>query len=174
MGTVYHGNPGCCEFNKGDLVDGKGRPNCISKETSAYGCRNGISASNRPGGSHDAGSAYSAEDRSSKTIIDTVKKRELTMNLSDLIAKLAENENLTHREAESAVKLIFRLFTDAMKEGDRIEIRGFGSFEMREYGSYAGRNPKTGMQIEVKPKSSTYFKVGKELRERINGTDTLK
>ena len=96
------------------------------------------------------------------------------MNLSDLIAKLAEKENLTHREAESAVKLIFRLFSDAMKLNDRIEIRGFGSFEMREYKTYTGRNPKTGMKIEVKPKSSTYFKVGKELRERINGTDILK
>jgi integration host factor subunit beta len=96
------------------------------------------------------------------------------MNLSDLIAKLAEKENMTHREAEASVKLIFRLFTDAMKKGDRIEIRGFGSFDIREYDTYMGRNPKTGMKIEVKPKSSTYFKVGKELRERINGTGTLK
>jgi integration host factor subunit beta len=96
------------------------------------------------------------------------------MNARDLATKLAEKENLTHREAESAVKLIFRLFSDAMKKGDRIEIRGFGSFEMREYKTYTGRNPKTGVQIEVKPKSSTYFKVGKELRERINGTGILK
>ena len=96
------------------------------------------------------------------------------MNLSDLIAILAEKENMTHREAEASVKLIFRLFTDAMKKGDRIEIRGFGSFDIREYETYMGRNPKTGMQIEVKPKSSTYFKVGKELRERINGTGILK
>ena len=68
------------------------------------------------------------------------------MNLSDLATKLAEKENLTQREADAAVKLIFRLFTDAMKKGDRIEIRGFGSFEMREYKTYTGRNPKTGMQ----------------------------
>jgi integration host factor subunit beta len=90
------------------------------------------------------------------------------MNLSDLIAKLAEKENMTHRDAEAAVKLIFRLFTDVMKKGDRIEIRGFGSFDIREYKTYVGRNPKAGMKIEVKPKSSTYFKVGKELRQRIN------
>ena len=96
------------------------------------------------------------------------------MNLSDLATKLAEKENLTQREADAAVKLIFRLFSDAMKKGERIEIRGFGSFEMREYKTYTGRNPKTGMKIEVKPKSSTYFKVGKELRERINGTGILK
>ena len=96
------------------------------------------------------------------------------MNLSDLIAILAEKENLTHREAESAVKLIFRLFSDAMKTGDRIEIRGFGSFEMREYKTYTGRNPKTGKEVAVKPKRLPLFKVGKELRERINGTGILK
>jgi integration host factor subunit beta len=91
------------------------------------------------------------------------------MNLPDLATKLAEKENLTQREAEAAVKLIFRLFSDAMKKSDRIEIRGFGSFVLRDYETYTGRNPKTGNKIEVRPKSSTYFKVGKELRERING-----
>ena len=91
------------------------------------------------------------------------------MNLPDLATKLAEKENLTQREAEAAVKLIFRLFNDAMKKGDRIEIRGFGSFVLRDYKTYTGRNPKTGKTIEVRPKSLTYFKVGKELRERING-----
>jgi integration host factor subunit beta len=91
------------------------------------------------------------------------------MNLPDLATKLAEKENLTRREAEAAVKLIFRLFSDAMKKSDRIEIRGFGSFVLRDYETYTGRNPKTGNEIEVRPKSSTYFKVGKELRERING-----
>ena len=90
------------------------------------------------------------------------------MNQSDLIATLAEKENLTHREAESAVKLIFRLFSDAMKKGDRIEIRGFGSFEMREYKTYTGRNPKTGKEVVVKPKSVPYFKVGKELKDKVN------
>ena len=98
------------------------------------------------------------------------------MNLSDLATKLAEKDRyLTQREVDvPTVKLIFRLFTDAMKKGERIEIRGFGSFVMREYKTYNGRNPKTGMKIEVKPKRLTYFKVGKELRERINGTGTLK
>jgi integration host factor subunit beta len=96
-------------------------------------------------------------------------KRKTGMNLPDLATKLAEKDNLTQREAEAAVKLIFRLFSDAMKKGDRIEIRGFGSFVLRDYKTYTGRNPKTGKKIEVRPKSSTYFKVGKELRERING-----
>jgi len=91
------------------------------------------------------------------------------MNLPDIATKLAEKENLTQREAEATVKLIFRLFSDVMKKGDRIEIRGFGSFVLRDYKTYTGRNPKTGRKIEVRPKSSTYFKAGKELRERING-----
>ena len=96
------------------------------------------------------------------------------MNLSDLATKLAEKDNLTQREADAAVKLIFRLFSDAMKKGERIEIRGFGRFEMREYKTYTGRNPKTGKEVEVKPKRSPLFKLGKELRERINGTGILK
>lgn len=90
------------------------------------------------------------------------------MNARDL----AVRTDLTQREADAAVKLIFRLFTEAMKKDERIEIRGFGSFTMRDYRTYIGRNPKTGMQIEVKPKSSTYFKVGKELKEKLNGSSS--
>ncbi len=91
------------------------------------------------------------------------------MNLSELATQLVAKENLTQREAEATVKLIFRLLSDAMKKRDRIEIRGFGSFVLRDYKTYTGRNPKTGEPIEVRPKSSTYFKVGKKLRARING-----
>ena len=96
-------------------------------------------------------------------------KRKTGMNLPDLATKLAEKDNLTQREAEAAVKLIFRLFSDAMKKGDRIEIRGFGSFVLRDYKTYTGRNPKTGREVEVRPKRLPYFKVGKELKERMNG-----
>ena len=60
------------------------------------------------------------------------------------------------------------MFSHAMKTGGRIEIRGFGSFVMREYGTYTGRNPKTGEEVEIKPKRLPFFKVGKELRERIH------
>jgi integration host factor subunit beta len=90
------------------------------------------------------------------------------MNLSDLATKLAEKKNLTQRDAEAVVKLIFRMFKDALAKGDRIEIRGFGNFVMREYKTYTGRNPKTGEVLEVKPKRSPYFKVGKDLKERMN------
>jgi integration host factor subunit beta len=66
------------------------------------------------------------------------------------------------------VNLIFDRFKDALLKGDRIENRGFGSFVMREYGNYTGRNPRTGKEIEVKPKKLPYFKVGKGLRGKIN------
>jgi len=94
------------------------------------------------------------------------------LNLPDLATMLAEKENLTQREAEAALKLIFHLFSNALKKGDRIEIRGFGSFVMRSYKTYSGRNPKTGIQLEVQPKRLPYFKVGKELKEKINGSSS--
>jgi len=94
--------------------------------------------------------------------------KDMTMNLPDLVTKPAEKEKLTQRDAEGTVKLIFHMFTHAMKTGGRIEIRGFGSFVMREYGTYTGRNPKTGEEVEIMPKRLPFFKVGKELRERIN------
>jgi integration host factor subunit beta len=61
--------------------------------------------------------------------------------------------------------------TDALAKGDNIEIRGFGSFSVKEYGTYYGRNPKTGEKIKVKPKKLPFFKVGKELKERVNHPD---
>ena len=90
------------------------------------------------------------------------------MTKSDLITLLASKENLTEAQATRIVKLILDGFKDALVKGDRIEIRGFGSIVMREYRSYTGRNPKTGKVVEVKSKRSPYFKVGKELRERMD------
>jgi integration host factor subunit beta len=89
------------------------------------------------------------------------------MTQSKLISVLMEKESLTHEEAMAVVKLIFSCFSEALLNGDRSEIRGFGSFEMRNYAPYSGRNPKSGQKIEVKPKRLPYFKVGKELKERI-------
>ena len=90
------------------------------------------------------------------------------MTKSDLITLLATKENLTEVSATRIVNLIFDGFKDALAKGDRIEIRGFGNFVMREYGNYTGRNPKTGEEVEVKPKRLPYFKVGKELKDLIN------
>jgi len=90
------------------------------------------------------------------------------MNRSDLIAALQKKENLTEKVATEIINLIFDGFTNVMKNGGRIEIRGFGSFHVREYKSYKGRNPKTGKIVEVKPKKGPFFKVGTEMKKRIN------
>ena len=90
------------------------------------------------------------------------------MNKSDLIAALAAKENLTDKQATEIINLIFTGFTDVLKNGDRIEIRGFGSYSVREYEAYTGRNPKTGKTTAVKPKKLPFFKVGKELKEKVN------
>jgi integration host factor subunit beta len=90
------------------------------------------------------------------------------MNKSDLISALACKENLTDKQATDTINLIFNGFMDALKKGDRIEIRGFGSYSVREYGSYTGRNPKTGKVVDVQQKKLPFFKVGKELKERVD------
>jgi integration host factor subunit beta len=90
------------------------------------------------------------------------------MNKSDLISALSTKENLTEKNAFEIVNMIFDGFTDTLKNGGRIEIRGFGSFSVRGYGSYTGRNPKTGAKTEVGAKKLPFFKVGKELKERVN------
>ena len=90
------------------------------------------------------------------------------MNKSDLINAISHKENLTDKNASDIVNLIFAGFTDALKKGGRIEIRGFGSFTVREYGGYTGRNPKTGKKVAVGKKKLPYFKVGKALKARVN------
>jgi integration host factor subunit beta len=92
-----------------------------------------------------------------------------SMNKSELVEALSERENLTYKKAEQIVNLVFDSMAEALIENDRIEIRGFGSFMVKDYKAYMGRNPKTGEVIKVKPKKLPFFKVGKELRERVNG-----
>ena len=89
------------------------------------------------------------------------------MNKSELIETLAVKNGLSLKKAEEVINVIFGAMTDAMKSGERIEIRGFGSFVVNDYKPYTGRNPKTGEAISVKPKKLPFFKVGKDLRERI-------
>ena len=91
------------------------------------------------------------------------------MNKSDLIEALAERRKMTQKEADLVVHLIFDGMTDALKRGERIEIRGFGSLIVKEYAPYIGRNPKTGDQVHVPAKRLPFFKVGKELKERVDG-----
>jgi integration host factor subunit beta len=91
------------------------------------------------------------------------------MKKSDLIAQLSEREQLSGKEAFDIVNLVFDGFTDVLRQGGRVEIRGFGSFTVRDYSPYMGKNPKTGQRVQVGSKKLPYFKVGKELKEGVNG-----
>lgn len=90
------------------------------------------------------------------------------MNKSGLIEMLSRKESITEKKAVEIVNLIFKGFTDELKKGGRIEIRGLGSFVIRNYEAYTGRNPKTGKNIKVSPKKLPFFKVGKELKEKVD------
>lgn len=89
------------------------------------------------------------------------------MTRSDLVDKLAIEKNISKTIAEKIITEIFKSMIDTLVSGNRIEIRGFGSFEVREYDGYTARNPKTGAQFEAAPKKAPFFKVGKDLKERI-------
>ena len=90
------------------------------------------------------------------------------MNKSDLIEALSKGKDLTKTKAEEVVDLVFIEMTNALVAGDRVEIRGLGSFKVKSYDGYKGRNPKTGKQIKVKAKKLPLFKCGKELKERVD------
>ncbi len=92
------------------------------------------------------------------------------MNKSDLVDTLAREANLPLRKSEEIVNVVFDTMASALADNNRIEIRGFGSFEVRTYDGYSGRNPKTGEIIEVEEKRLPFFKAGKELRLTVNQT----
>jgi len=91
------------------------------------------------------------------------------MNKSDVIEKLSEQVGVPEQEASSIVDTILQSMTQSLVDGENVEIRGFGSFTVRHYDSYTGRNPKTGEDTLVKAKKLPFFKVGKELREAVDG-----
>jgi integration host factor subunit beta len=93
------------------------------------------------------------------------------MTKGELIDLVAAKDGFNLRKAEIVVNTIFDAMTEALSRGERVEIRGFGSFEVREYDAYRGRNPKTGAEVSVKAKRAPFFKTGKELRERVDGPD---
>ena len=104
-----------------------------------------------------------------------MKNNKLTRSLVALVAivalatpALAQDIGIPHREAAAITNTVIDTMTDALARGESIEIRGFGSFVIKQYGSYEGRNPKTGKKIKVSPKKLPFFKVGKDLREQVN------
>jgi len=89
------------------------------------------------------------------------------MTKSELIDALAESRNIPRRTAEEVVNVVFDGMRDALVHGGRIEVRGFGSFKVRQYKGYIGRNPKTGQPITVRPKRLPVFKVSKILKAQV-------
>ncbi|MDE7065359.1 MAG: integration host factor subunit beta [Desulfovibrionaceae bacterium] len=90
------------------------------------------------------------------------------MNKSELIKNLAEETNLPMEDAALVVNTFVDCMKDSLLAGERVEIRGFGSFKIKEYEGYAGRNPKTGDSVVVRPKVLPFFRAGKELKEYLN------
>ena len=90
------------------------------------------------------------------------------MKKSELVEALAQRQKLSLQDAQSIVNTILETLIATMVKGEDIQIRGFGSFQIKEYKSYVGRNPKTGEKMMVQAKKLPYFKVGKDLRERVN------
>lgn len=91
------------------------------------------------------------------------------MTKSELITRLAEaNPHLYQRDVERIVTTIFEEITTALARGDRVELRGFGAFSVKERRARVGRNPRTGDSVDVSAKYIPYFKTGKQLREKLN------
>ncbi len=89
---------------------------------------------------------------------------------SELIEKIAEeNPHLYQRDVERIVNTIFESIIDAMAKGDRVELRGFGAFSVKQRDARLGRNPRTGEAVQVDEKHVPFFKTGKLLRDRLNG-----
>jgi integration host factor subunit beta len=90
------------------------------------------------------------------------------MNKLDLIGQLHNKFDITKAEAAKVVSAFFDTMAEALAKGERVEIRGLCSFYVKRYKTYAGRNPRTGEEVEVKPKKLPFFKAGKELKDRVD------
>ncbi len=90
------------------------------------------------------------------------------MTKKKLIERLARQLDISQQKAKQVIDITFQAMADTLIEEDRVEIRGFGSFVVRYYAGYEGKNPKTGETVEVKPKKLPFFKVGKELKHRVD------
>lgn len=95
------------------------------------------------------------------------------MTKSELIDAIAARAELTKARAETLVNCVFETMTEALQKGEGIEIRGFGSFTVRPYKPYDGRNPRTGQPVPVPAKRLPFFKVGKELKELVNDSQAI-
>ena len=90
------------------------------------------------------------------------------MTKADLVEKIASQVSLSKKDSETVVNTVFRSIIDALAGGDKVELRGFGSFRTRERKSRIGRNPKTGDKVDVPEKKVPFFKPGKNLKKLVN------
>ncbi len=90
------------------------------------------------------------------------------MTKADLVERVANEADMTKKDAEQLVEIIFDTIISTLNKGEKIELRGFGSFRLRERDARKGRNPKTGEAVDIPAKRVAYFKPGKELKEVIN------
>ena len=99
---------------------------------------------------------------------DMVEVNSGVMTKAELVDEVAHVVGLTKKQAETIVNIVFDSIVESLRSGEKIELRGFGSFRLRSRKSRTGRNPKTGEKVEVPSKKIPYFKPGKELKELIN------
>ena len=115
------------------------------------------------------GVLISLKVRKHKTSTTKQKKAEKFMTKSELIQKLSDQNNNMHpQDVERVVGIFLDEITEALTRGDRVELRGFGAFSVRERQARLGRNPRTGEQVQVPAKRTPFFKMGRELKERLN------
>ncbi|MGI8786446.1 MAG: HU family DNA-binding protein [Pyrinomonadaceae bacterium] len=95
-------------------------------------------------------------------------KEEKEMTKADLVERVSSEAEMTKKDAEQLVEIIFDSIIGSLNRGEKIELRGFGSFRVRERNARKGRNPKTGASVNIPAKRVAYFKPGKELKEMIN------
>ncbi len=93
----------------------------------------------------------------------------MTMTKADLVEHVASEANLPRKQAEEVVQVVLEGIISALHRDEKVELRGFGSFRVRQRGARIGRNPKTGEKVQVPPKRIPYFKPGKHLREALLG-----
>lgn len=110
---------------------------------------------------------------SDPTVIDNEESKGPVMTKAGLVDEVARTVQLTKKQAEAIVNVVLDSIVESLREGEKIELRGFGSFRIRSRKSRMGRNPKTGAKVEVPSKRIPYFKPGKELKELINPGQTF-
>lgn len=123
-------------------------------------------------GINSESAAFALNLHAMSPMVAPLEDRRARMIKSELITRLAEeNPHLTQRDIERVVGVILERMIQALEDGGRVELRGFGALSVRSRDARAGRNPRTGEPVDVRAKHVPFFKSGKELRERLNASD---